>query len=69
MTGSRKLQNFFVDEKVPRHTRDRIPVVVDADGRVLWVVGHRLAEPARAEAGGQAVRLSAQFQPRDKEDA
>jgi tRNA(Ile)-lysidine synthase len=69
MTGSRKLQDFFVDEKVPRHTRDRIPVVVDADARVMWVVGHRLAEPARAEAGGESVRLSAQFQPRDKEDA
>ncbi|MFW6156715.1 MAG: tRNA lysidine(34) synthetase TilS [Armatimonadota bacterium] len=69
MTGSRKLQDFFVDEKVPRQMRDRIPVVADADGRVLWVVGHRLAEPARAEVGGDAVRLSARFEPRNKEDA
>ena len=68
MTGSRKLQDFFVDEKVPRRMRDRMPVVTDADGRVLWVVGHRPAEPARAEAGARAVRLSARFEPRDKED-
>lgn len=69
MTGSRKLQDFFVDEKVPRHMRGRIPVVTDAGGRILWVVGHRLAEPARAEVGADAVRLSARFEPRDKEDA
>ncbi len=69
MTGSRKLQDFFVDEKVPRQMRDRIPVVADADGRVLWVIGHRLAEPARTEVGGDAVRLSARFEPRNKEDA
>ncbi|MGI5818831.1 MAG: tRNA lysidine(34) synthetase TilS [Armatimonadota bacterium] len=69
MTGSRKLQDFFVDEKVPRQMRDRIPVVADAGGRVLWVVGCRLAEPARAEVGGEAVRLSARFEPWTKEDA
>jgi tRNA(Ile)-lysidine synthase len=68
MTGSRKLQDYFVDEKVPRRLRDRIPVVTDADGVVLWVVGRRLAEPARAEAGAGAVRLSASFEPRNKED-
>ncbi len=69
MTGSRKLQDYFVDEKVPRHMRDRTPVVTDADGRVVWLVGHRLAEPGRAEAGRAAVRLTARFQPRDEEDA
>ncbi len=68
MTGSRKLQDYFVDEKVPRRLRDRIPVVTDADGVVLWVVGQRLAEPARAEAGAGAVRLSASFEPRNEED-
>jgi len=61
MTGSRKLQDFFVDEKVPRRERRRVPVVANPDGRVLWVVGYRLAEPARAEAGGQAVVLSASY--------
>lgn len=71
MTGSRKLQDFFVDEKVPRRERERIPVVTDPDGMILWVVGHRLAEPARAEAGRDAVRLTAQFEAeaRNEEDA
>lgn len=60
MTGSKKLQDFFIDEKVPRQMRRRAAVVTDTQGRVLWVVGHRLAEPARAEPGREAVRLSAE---------
>jgi tRNA(Ile)-lysidine synthase len=38
--GSRKLQDLLVDRKVPARERDRVPVVTDAAGRILWVVGH-----------------------------
>lgn len=45
MTGSKKLQDFFVDNKVP--ARERQPLLVtNAAGEVLWVVGHRLAHTA-----------------------
>lgn len=59
MSGSRKLQDLFVDDKVPRRERARAAVVADARGQILWVVGHRLAEPARATSGAAAVRLTA----------
>ncbi len=39
----RKLQDVFVDLKVPLSLRDRVPLVCDADGRVLWVCGLRRA--------------------------
>ncbi len=58
MTGSKKLQDFFVDEKVPRRLRARAAVVTDADGRIVWVVGHRIAQHARATSGAPAVRLA-----------
>jgi tRNA(Ile)-lysidine synthase len=45
MTGEKKLQDFFVDEKIPRHSRGRVPLLCAADGRIAWVVGHRIAEP------------------------
>jgi len=36
----KKLQDFFVDEKVPRDERDSVPVVVS--GReIVWIAGHR----------------------------
>jgi tRNA(Ile)-lysidine synthase len=36
----KKLQDFFVDQKVPRDERNRIPLIVSG-GNILWVVGHR----------------------------
>jgi tRNA(Ile)-lysidine synthase len=41
MAGHRKkLQDFFVDQKVPRNARGRIPLVVAPAG-IVWVVGYR----------------------------
>lgn len=39
--GSRKLQDIFVDRRVPAACRDQVPVVADARGPI-WVVGHCL---------------------------
>ncbi len=47
MTGTRKLQDVFVDRKVPRSERARVPVVADASNRVLWVPGYVTAEDFR----------------------
>lgn len=35
--GSKKLQDIFVDEKVPRLLRSRWPVVVNANNQIVWV--------------------------------
>jgi tRNA(Ile)-lysidine synthase len=41
MGGHRKkLQDFFVDRKVPRRVRGRVPLVVAPDG-IVWVAGYR----------------------------
>ncbi len=36
----KKLQDFFVDEKVPRDERDAVPIVVTGND-IIWVAGHR----------------------------
>ncbi|RKG79183.1 tRNA lysidine(34) synthetase TilS, partial [Corallococcus terminator] len=38
-SGHRKLQDVLVDARVPAEARDAQPVVVDADGGVLWLPG------------------------------
>jgi tRNA(Ile)-lysidine synthase len=48
--GHRKVQDLFVDRKVPRERRDRVPIVVDAAGQIVWVVGHAIAEACRVTA-------------------
>jgi tRNA(Ile)-lysidine synthase len=45
--GRRKLQDLFVDRKVARHERDRVPVIVDANGRIVWVAGVAMADECR----------------------
>jgi tRNA(Ile)-lysidine synthase len=44
--GTKKLQDFLVDSKIPRWLRPHLPVV-ESQGRIIWVAGLRLAEPAR----------------------
>lgn len=55
LRGKKKVQDFFVDAKVPRWVRGRIPLVVDARGEIVWVVGQRIAEPCRVRAGTEQV--------------
>ncbi len=37
MDGSKKLQDVFVDAKIPRHLRDSWPLVVTAKNNIVWV--------------------------------
>ncbi len=57
MAGTKKLQDFLVDTKVPRHWRERIPLVVCQRG-IAWVVGYRVAEWAKYNGGGEAIKIS-----------
>ena len=54
MKSEKKLQDFYVDEKVPRTWRDRVPLVVSERG-IAWIVGHRVAEWARVREGSKGA--------------
>ncbi len=53
--GRKKLQDVFVDGKVPRQARRRLPLVVDAHDQVVWVPGLALHDAARVTADTKAV--------------
>ena len=57
LVGRRKLQDFFVDRKVARAERDAVPLVVDADDRIVWVAGYGIAEAFRVTNPAQAVLI------------
>jgi tRNA(Ile)-lysidine synthase len=42
MKGTKKVQDVFVDAKVPEHLRDAVPLVVCGDD-VVWIPGYRIA--------------------------
>ncbi|MBO4286650.1 MAG: tRNA lysidine(34) synthetase TilS [Kiritimatiellae bacterium] len=60
MQGSRKLQDLFVDAKIPADERPQIPVVV-CDDEVVWIPGCRVSRfYAVPDGDGPMVRLSAE---------
>ncbi|HEY5653279.1 MAG TPA: tRNA lysidine(34) synthetase TilS [Pontiella sp.] len=42
MKGTRKLQDIFTDQKIPKAQREQIPVVVCRD-EIIWLPGYRIA--------------------------
>ena len=62
MIGHKKLQDFMVDEKIPRRCRDRIPLVISSRG-VAWVVGRRIADWAKITNNTSHV-VAMRFKPR-----
>ena len=45
--GTRKLKKLFADRRVPVSDRNRLPVLADGDGNVLWIDGLAVAETQR----------------------
>jgi len=57
--GAAKLQDQFVNRRIPRWLRGRLPVVCGADGAILWVPGLPPAHAARLLDGtAVAVQLT-----------
>ncbi|MBL8135475.1 MAG: tRNA lysidine(34) synthetase TilS [Acidobacteria bacterium] len=61
--GSKKLQDLLVDRKVPRAERERVPVVADATGRIVWVVGHAVDADVAPSGGDDDVIVLTFDQP------
>ena len=56
MDGSKKLKNFFIDEKIPKEERDAIPLIVDGK-EIIWVVGYRMNEKYKVTSNTKNVIL------------
>ena len=50
----KKLKRYFIDEKIPRGTRDRIPILCCGD-EVAAIIGHRIAEPYKPDRSTEKV--------------
>jgi tRNA(Ile)-lysidine synthase len=55
--GRKKLQDFFVDRKIPRAQRDQVPLVVDESDRIVWVAGLAIDHDFRVTDPAQAVLI------------
>lgn len=55
LNGSKKVQDMFVDEKIPPSIRESYPLLCDAAGKLLWIPGLRRSSHALAGAGCRRV--------------
>lgn len=54
MSKSKKLQDFFVDAKVPRDERDTVPIVT-SNNNIVWVAGHRIDDRYKVEKSTESI--------------
>jgi tRNA(Ile)-lysidine synthase len=58
MKDEKKLKNFFVDEKIPRFERYRVPIFTTG-GEIFWIGGMRIDERFKVrKKGKKALKLS-----------
>jgi tRNA(Ile)-lysidine synthase len=43
MTSLQRIKKFFINNKISRHERSRIPIVLSGDG-IMWIVGLRISD-------------------------
>lgn len=55
-SGSKKLKDFLIDQKIPQWRRDYLPLVT-AGEEILWVAGVRIAHPFMVTAATKKVLL------------
>jgi tRNA(Ile)-lysidine synthase len=56
--GTKSLKKLFLERRVPRSLRHRLPVVVDAAGAVIWVGGLDRAHLSAPDVGAVAFHLT-----------
>lgn len=60
MGHQKKLKDFFIDEKVPKYERDKVPLLIDGE-KILWIVGMRMDSRAcEVEGGNRFLMITAE---------
>jgi len=63
LKGSKKLSDFFIDEKVPFYLRDNVPILECKSG-IVWVCGYRLDDRYKVtDASKRFLRLELSKEP------
>jgi tRNA(Ile)-lysidine synthase len=52
--GTKKLKKYFIDSKIPRETRERIPLVCFGN-EVVWVVGYKISDKFKVTENTKSV--------------
>lgn len=62
LNGAKKVQDMFVDDRIAPSRRERLPLLADADGTILWIPGvRRSASALISNRTVRVLRIRAQF--------
>ncbi len=39
LNGTKKIKDIFINEKIPKDKRDKIPIIIDSNNNILWIAG------------------------------
>lgn len=53
--GQQKLHDFFINQKVSRKMRPKVPLLVAADDRIIWVAGYRINDEFKVTSESQDI--------------
>lgn len=48
MNHNKKLKDFFIDEKIDKNLRDRVPIIL-SDDKIIWLVSHRISNDFKVD--------------------
>jgi len=57
MKTRKKLSDFFINQKVPLHVKDQIPLLINGDGRLIWIGGYRLDDRFKVTKNTKKVTI------------
>jgi tRNA(Ile)-lysidine synthase len=57
MKTRKKLSDFFIQQKIPLHEKNSIPLLVNGNGDIMWIAGHRISERYKVSDNTEKVTI------------
>jgi tRNA(Ile)-lysidine synthase len=57
MKTRKKLSDFFINQKIPLHQKNEIPLIVNGNGELIWIGGYRLDERYKINGNTKKVTI------------
>lgn len=66
--GDKKLKKYFIDCKIPKEERDKVPLLADGS-QIIWIIGHRISESYKVTESTKKILEVKYYLEEDYQDA
>lgn len=56
MKGTKKVKDYFIDKKISKDIRDRIPILMD-DKNIIWILGYATSQLYKITEGTKNILM------------